>query len=291
MQEGKVEFLRHHVPKLDAPQRIADYARGVFLQFPTKTAIKKALKKSLVKVNDEFADTATWIQGGETISIQLPEPSNDSKRLKLDLEVLFEDDHLAIINKPAGVQVSGNRLVTIANALPQNLQPSAAPDACSPWPIHRLDYGTTGVLVVGKTGRSIRDLSEQFQKKKVQKTYYAIAIGRMPNSGSIDFPIDDKQAFTSYKVEKAIPSPRFDQLNLVKLHPETGRRHQIRKHLAEIGHPILGDKDYGLEGLILTGKGIYLHAFQIEFTHPDTDQKVRFTSALPKKYWKIFPTT
>lgn len=289
MQKEKAQVLSHQVPKLYASQRIADYARGLFLPYPTKTAIKKALKKKLVRVNNELADTATWIRGGETISIEIPEPDNRSTSLKLDLEVVFQDEYLAIINKPAGIQVSGNRFVTIANALPQNLKASAELDACTPWPIHRLDYGTTGILVVGKTGRSIRDLSEQFEKKRVQKTYYAIAIGQMPISGFMDAPIDEKEAFTSYEVEETVSSKRFDQLNLVKLHPETGRRHQIRKHLAEIGCPVLGDKDYGKEGLILNGKGIYLHANGIEFRHPSTSEIMNFTVPLPQKYLKIFP--
>jgi len=282
-------LISHQVPPLKKKQRIDDYAKNIFFQYPTKTSIKKALKKNLLRVNGDRATTATWINGGEIITVQLPEIQSLKTKLELDLEVIFEDDHLAIINKPAGVQVSGNRLVTIANALPQNLRPSTEEDACLTWPVHRLDYGTTGVLVVGKTAHSIRSLNKQFQEQEVKKTYYAAAIGKMPLKGTIDSVIDGKTAITHFEVHKTVSSKRFDQLNLVMLHPETGRRHQIRKHLAELGNPILGDKDYYKDGLILNGKGIYLHAFEIQLKHPHSDQLSKWHSPLPKKYLKIFP--
>ncbi|WP_420387580.1 RluA family pseudouridine synthase [Roseivirga sp.] len=280
----------HKVPHQEKAQRIADYAKGIFLQYPTKTSIKKALKQKLIWVNNEVATTATWIKGGETIRIKLPESRTDSSGLKLNLSIIYEDDFLAIINKPAGVLVSGNRFVTIANALPQNLKPSQQNDTCIPWPVHRLDYGTTGVLVVAKTAESLRHLSEQFQNKQVKKTYYAICTGLMPEQQQIETSIDNKEAFTSYQVEQAVPSVRFQQLNLVRLHPSTGRRHQLRKHLAGIGHPILGDQDYGVKGEILIGKGIYLHAASIQLVHPHSKQKLVFNSPLPKKFSKIFPS-
>lgn len=283
---SKNTFIIHHVPEQVEPERLADYAKGIFPQYPSKTAIKKLIKRSELWVNEHLGTTATYIKGGEIIKVAIPQAK--ATTLKLKLEVLHEDDHLAIINKPAGLLVSGNRLVTLANALPQNLQSSPCQDACTPWPVHRLDYGTTGVLVVGKTSQAIRLVSEQFQSQQVKKLYYAICIGEMPAEGRIEKSIDDKTALTNFKVLDHVHSERFQKLNLVQLKPDTGRRHQLRKHLSALGNPILGDRDYGFEGLILKGKGIYLHAFSISFLHPHFQHQVEFSAALPKKYGKIF---
>lgn len=206
----------------------------------------------------------------------------------MTLEVIFEDDTLAVINKPAGILVSGNKFMTVANALRQNLKISSETDAVKPQPVHRLDYGTTGVLLVGKTISGIRELNRLFLDKKIEKTYFAIAIGKMNKQGIITSNIDAKSAFTEYKVLQSVDSRRFGQLNLVCLKPQTGRRHQIRKHLAAIGHPILGDKDYGIDGLILKGKGIYLHAYSVEFRHPKNKEEMKLVVELPSKYSRVF---
>ncbi len=98
-----------------------------------------------------------------------------------------------------------------------------------------------------------------------------------------------KASVSYYEVEQTIVSDRFEFLNLVKLQPKTGRRHQLRKHLASIGNPILGDADYGKEGLIHKGKGLYLHAYSLQFVHPVTQANVEVKSKLPKKFFKLFP--
>ncbi len=213
-----------------------------------------------------------------------------SKTPKLALEVLFEDDYLAVVNKPAGILVSGNKFVTVANGLSQNLTYSNQADACQPYPIHRLDYGTTGSLLVGKTTKSIRSLSQLFADKLIQKEYYAITIGAMQQlSGTIETQEELKVLTSSFEVIESVESERFEMLNLVRLRPITGRRHQLRKHMAHIGHPILGDQDYGKEGLILNGKGMYLHAFSIRLTHPIIQKELDICAPIPKKFKKIFP--
>lgn len=254
----------------------------------TKSALKKVLKKGSVTVNNSVASTATLISGGETICLSIPENTEPKKKLVFPLKVLFEDDYIAVIHKPAGILVSGNSFKTIANALPQNIQPSILSDATVPQPVHRLDYATTGVLLVGKTSNSIRILNNLFANKQVSKTYYSITIGQMNASGIIDTNIDDKKSLTEYKVIESVTSERFDYLNLVKLNPKTGRRHQLRKHLASIGNPILGDKDYGIEGLVLKGKGLYLHAYSLEFEHPFTKNKLKVIGELSERFKKIF---
>ena len=271
--------------------RIQEYGIGIFQGAFTKSALKKALKKGYVTVDDTIASTATYIHGGELITLHMPTANQPSKKLVLKLKVLFEDEHLAIIDKPPGILVSGNSFMTVANALPQNVQQSDQIDATRPWPVHRLDYPTTGVLLVGKTSSSIRLLSKLFEHKEIEKTYYAITIGESHlASGLITTDIDGRQSESHYEVLRTVSSKRFQSLNLVKLKPSTGRRHQLRKHLASIGNPILGDKDYGIEGLILVGKGVYLHAQSLRFRHPISKEEFVVSSPLPNKYVKIFPT-
>ena len=193
-----------------------------------------------------------------------------------------------MILKPAGILVSGNSFKTITNALAQNIQPSTLTDATKPQPVHRLDYATTGVLLVGKTSSSIRALNSMFKDKQVEKTYYAVTIGEMSDQGKITSEIDGKKSQSDYELVEAVSSKRFGKLNLVKLKPQTGRRHQLRKHLSSLDNPILGDAAYGIENLILKGKGLYLHAHSLSFIHPFTKKLVYLKVQLPNRFKKIF---
>lgn len=279
----------HTVPPLQNPTRLSDYAGGKFLLIPSRKGMKKAIDKGWVTVDGSIASTATLLSGGETIVIKIP---LESKRphLELPLEVLYEDDFLAVVNKPAGIEVSGNRKRTVENALPFNLKTSKQQDAL-PFPeaIHRLDHPTTGVLLIGKTRNAVSNLNELFASGEISKRYAAVTIGQMPLEGKLDLSIDGKDALTEYWVIEWVASDRFSQLNLVDVVLHTGRRHQIRKHFAHIGNPILGDQLYGLDGLILKGKGLYLHARSLSFKHPFTDKQLTVESALPKKFGKLFP--
>ena len=285
-----LKIIETHIAlHLEKPIRFQEYGMGIFKTIPTKSGIKKAIKKHLILIDDNPATTATFISGGE--KIVLLEGNNQQKfnNLKLDLDVVFEDDFLAVIYKPAGIVVSGNKFVTIANALTQNLQKSKQLDAVKPQPIHRLDYPTSGVLLVGKTSAAILKLSELFQNKEIQKTYYAISIGKMESIGFIHTPIDNKEAFTAFKIISSVKSERFKYLNLLELFPKTGRKHQLRKHLLSLENPILGDKEYYLEDKILNGKGLYLHAASLEFVHPFTNAYLKIQKEVPNKFTSIFP--
>lgn len=282
------ESQTHTVPQIPTPIRLQEYGVGIFDAALTKSALKKALKKNLIMVNGDVGTTATMIRGGESINISIPEKVIPKKQLIFPLEVVFEDDYLAVIHKPAGILVSGNGFKTIANALPQNLQPSSLADVTKPQPVHRLDFATTGLLLVGKTSSSIRALNQMFEDKKVAKAYYAVAIGEMNDDGEIASEIDGKSSRSYYQRLEMVTSERFGHLNLLKMNLDTGRRHQLRKHLASIGNPILGDKDYGVEGLILNGKGLYLHAYSLDFNHPFTNEAISFKDDLPQRFKKIF---
>lgn len=279
----------HIVPKLENSIRFQEYAVGIFKIIPTKSGIKKAIKRKLIFINGNLASTSKYISGNEKIELFQPKDTTTFKKLELDIEVLFEDDYLAIVFKPSGILVSGNKFVTIANGLSKNLIKSTQYDAVKPQPVHRLDYPTSGVLLIGKTRSSINTLSKIFKNKEIKKTYFAITIGKMDAKGILNFNIDTKNATTEYEVLKSEPSKRFEYLNLVKLKPKTGRKHQLRKHLYTISNPILGDKEYYLKNSILKGKGMYLYAYSLDFRHPITEEKIIVCKELPKKFKKIFP--
>jgi 23S rRNA pseudouridine1911/1915/1917 synthase len=268
--------------------RLQEYGVGVFNAALTKSALKKALKKKYITVNDVVATSATFIHGGESIRLSVLEESSPKKKLIFQLEVIFEDDYLAVIHKPAGVLVSGNSFKSIANALAQNVKESTLFDATPPQPVHRLDFATTGILLVGKTSSSIRALNNIFENRAIKKTYYAVTIGDMSDRGEITSEVDGKKSQSNYILCESVASERFGMLNLVQLEPQTGRRHQLRKHLSNIGNPILGDATYGIEHLILKGKGLYLHAYSLEFTHPFTNEEVYLKDELPQRFKKIF---
>ena len=198
---------------------------------------------------------------------------------------------MAIINKPAGILVSGNSFATIYNALPLHITKSTQPDAIRSKPVHRLDYPTSGLLLIGKTNQSVSALHRLFEERKIKKVYHAITIGTLADSGLISTPIDSKQAVTQYNILRSVASDRFGCLNLVQLRPKTGRKHQLRKHLFNNGSPILGDRTYFQDNLLLTGHGLYLHASSLEFKHPITNVLISVTQALPKKFNTIFSST
>lgn len=276
------------MPKLHSPIRLQEYGVGIFSAVSTKSALKKALKKQYIKVNNTIATSATYINGGEHINLFIPKEVKPKKELLFQLKVLFEDNYLAVIHKPAGILVSGNSFKTISNALSQNIKRSSLPDMTRPQPVHRLDFATTGIILVGKTSRSIRALNKLFDTKEISKTYYAITIGDMNYKGEITSEVDGKISQSNYTLCESVVSQRFGKLNLLQLEPLTGRRHQLRKHLSSIGNPILGDKEYGIENLILNGKGLYLHAYSLKFIHPFTNEKIHIKDELPQKFKKIF---
>ncbi len=286
---NKLEKIETHTAvQQESPVRLSDYTPGIFASISSKKGMKKAISKGLVKVNGQVAFTSKYINGGEVIELYKEAIDASLPILELDLQVLYEDNQLAIIHKPSGIVVSGNKLKTIANALPHVLKESEAPDALSrPQPAHRLDYPTSGVLLIGKTSGTLTALNKLFETKSIEKKYLAITIGKMKTSGEIKSEIKGKKAETIFQVLKEIPSPKFKYLNYVELNPSTGRRHQLRIHMAELGNPILGDQTYGLNGKTSQGKGLYLHASEIAFVHPETGESLHIKAELPQKFERL----
>jgi 23S rRNA pseudouridine1911/1915/1917 synthase len=289
MINSKTQLIESfQVPELKERVRLSDLSFEFFRTLSSRKAVKNAVKQGLIYINGNRGYTADYIQGGELIEVLESNKVSTKKSIDLKIEVLYEDDYLAIVNKPAGIEVSGNKKWTLEHALSGNLKQSSQEDATNPQPIHRLDYPTSGALLVGKTRSVIIQLNKLFEERKIQKIYHAICIGKMEQKGLIETDIDDKPSKSEYEVLETVVSPRFEFLNLVKLSPNTGRRHQLRKHMASIGNPILGDLLYGKKSLMLKGKGLYLHASSLEFVHPIFEKRMSIDVKLPKKFVKIF---
>lgn len=275
----------HQIIHLKQPTRLSDYLVGVFDELPTPSSIKKALKRQQIKVNNQHQTSGYWVQVNDIISFK-PPSLIPRKILELKLPILYEDDYLAVIHKPPGISVSGNQFYTIQNALPFNLKISTQADAIRPLPVHRLDNPTSGLLIIAKTKNTRIQLGDLFLRKLISKTYHALVIGKIKQNGQINLPINDKESLTEFQLIKTVPSLKSKHLSLVSLTPKTGRTHQLRIHLASIGHPILGDKIYGIEGLILKQKGLFLCATSLAFTHPVLDNPINVSIPPPNKFLK-----
>ncbi|GHC63594.1 RluA family pseudouridine synthase [Ulvibacter litoralis] len=279
----------HTVPNQEAPVRFQEYGISIFTSVTTKSGLKKLIKKQVITIDTVPATTATYIKGGETICLFEAETPLKASNLVFPLEVCYEDEHLAIINKPAGILVSGNKHKTIVNALPSNLSKSNEVDALShPKPVHRLDFPTSGLLLIAKTNTALVALNKLFEEKQISKIYHAITTGALPKEGTIETPIADKASHTRYKVLDTKTLANDTLLNLVALYPSTGRRHQLRIHVASLGSPILGDATYNLKEQELKGRGLYLQATSLQFTHPITSEEVTISIGLHKKFQKLF---
>lgn len=280
-----VVLQSHIVPHAVANIRLSDYAVGIFPQIPSKKGLKKAIKQGAIYINGQKAATGTWVKTGQKIDLVFVD-KKPPKIYQLNLPIVFEDTHFAIIVKPAGIVVSGNQFRTIQNALLHNLTPSNQTDALQlPRPVHRLDHATSGLLLIAKTATAIRQLSQQFEQKMIQKRYQAIVIGKpITLKGKIEKAIDGKIALTQYEVLQTVPSLKTNFLSLLNLYPLTGRTHQLRIHLANLGHPILGDKLYHGEQPLLQGKGLFLCAVELSFLHPIHKKDMRFCIESPPKF-------
>ena len=280
-----MKILQSHIVPPETPtERISEYARKIFPNIPSRKGIKKAILRHEILLDGKPVETGRWVQPGNQIDwvdLELKEP----KILPLKLEVVYEDEHFAAINKPAGIIVSGNQFRTVENALLYNISKSDEIDALrKPRAVHRLDSPTSGLLLVAKTAFAHLNLSQQFEAKAISKKYQAIVIGDINMEGVLENPINGKPSFTHFKKIKTVPSLKNEWLSLVDLFPKTGRTHQLRIHLSNFGFPILGDALYGKEGLILKHKGLFLCAVELNFSHPKTGEKVKVKINVPQKY-------
>ncbi len=251
---------------------------------PSRAGVKKAIKRGEILIDGSPAETGRLMRNGmvvELIDGTLP----STRRFIVDLPVLFEDEFVAVIQKPAGIPVSGNLFKTVQNGLAGNVKPSSEPDALPvPRPVHRLDALTTGILVIAKTTKARIEMGRLFEERLVKKTYQAVVIGETPESGEMDFPIEEKESHSSFEKLGTTPSLKSGTLTLLKLKPHTGRTHQLRIHCALSGFPIAGDTVHGDPDNTILHKGLFLCATEISFPHPITDETVSVAIDLPKKF-------
>lgn len=287
----------HLIPDGIESMRIDRYLPGVWPQIPTRSSALKAGKRGLLLLDGQKVEPSRFIRGGQEIAL-LEDPQTIPPTFNFPIPILYEDEEMALIHKPPGLPVSGNRHKTVEHALPANLTPSTAPDALRwPRPVHRLDVRTQGVLVVAKTASAIAFLSKEFEERRVQKTYEAVVLGALEGEGTIDTPIEGRPSKSRYQALQTVKSLHVDALTWVRLWPETGRTHQLRIHLSQLGHPILGDDLHTHAGPILRGNGLFLAAVALAIRHPDgqiieakidTPQKFHTHMAREARRWTKF---
>ncbi|HEP1183163.1 TPA: RluA family pseudouridine synthase [Streptococcus pyogenes] len=259
------------------------------------------IKQGLVLVNGQQKKAKYTVQAGDVICFELPkEEVLEYQAQNIPLDIIYEDDALAIINKPQGMVVhpsAGHPSGTMVNALMYHIKDlSSINGVVRPGIVHRIDKDTSGLLMVAKTDAAHQALAEELKAKKSFRKYLAIVHGNLPNDrGMIEAPIgrsekDRKKQAVTAKGKEAVTRftvlERFGDYSLVELQLETGRTHQIRVHMAYIGHPVAGDPLYGPRKT-LSGHGQFLHAKTLGLTHPMTGKEMIFTVEAPEIFQKV----
>jgi 23S rRNA pseudouridine1911/1915/1917 synthase len=293
----------------------------------SRSRIQKMIDLGDVLVNEKQVKSSYKVQTDDTIEVELTElPAEVFEPEDMPLEIIYEDESLAVINKPAGMVVhpgAGVHSGTLANALAykfkindEELKNIAGQDEQSKIQnlkskigiVHRLDKDTSGLIVVAKDERTHEALSEQFHDRTVYKRYLALVHGEIEqNSGTIDAPIarekhnrtkmsiraHGRNALSLWKVKE-----RFEKFTLIEVQIKTGRTHQIRVHLAHINHPVVGDETYNagrdktvanlkVRQAIQNLNRFFLHAESLRFTHPRTNEKMSFRAPLPEELTEL----
>ena len=281
---ARMLILDSHLAKEVKPDniRFSDYAVGIFQGLPSRKSVKKAIKAGALLLNGEQVESGRHVKAGDRIE-WLDLPREQRSVYPMLLKVIYEDDDLAIIHKPAGIPVNGNSFRNIDNALPYNLQMPATEQGMV-LPVHRLDQATSGLLVVGKNRKAVIHLANQFAEGKIRKVYHALVDGLCAQTGAMHVRIDGKKSESQYESLEQIHTIHGNGLSLLRVFPKTGRKHQIRIHLAKSGHPILGDDLYNAAGKTYKGKGLFLAATGLDLVHPRTQEKMHFEIPVPNKF-------
>lgn len=265
----------------------------------------KLIKEGNVSVEGRVVTKpGTLIDPSFSIDVNFPEPEKlDVEPEDIPLDIIYEDDDIIIVNKPKGMVVhpaEGHYSGTLVNALLWHCRDSLSGinGVLRPGIVHRIDMNTTGSLIVCKNDRAHIKIADQLKVHSINRVYLGIVHGNIKeDQGTVDFPIgrskndrkkmapdpNGRPAITHYKVLK-----RLNGFTYMAFKLETGRTHQIRVHMASIGHPLLGDEVYGPRKCPVKGlQGQTLHAYKIGFIHPGTGQYVEFTAPLPEYFEKL----
>ena len=270
----------------------------------TRSRAAKLIEDGCVFVNGKAAAKNVKLQSGDEVVLNLPDPvSYDITPEEIALDIVYEDDDLLVVNKPKGMVVhpaAGNYDGTLVNALMHHCGDSLSGinGVMRPGIVHRIDKNTSGLLMVAKNDAAHNGLAAQIKEHSFTREYEAVVYGNIKNdSGTIDAPIGrhpvkrkqmavidkgSKHAVTHFTVLQ-----RYGGFTHVRLRLETGRTHQIRVHMAYIGHPVAGDDVYGPKKVITSLSGQCLHAKKVGFVHPITNKYLEFESELPEYFVKF----
>lgn len=270
----------------------------------TRSRAAKLIEDGCVLVNSKVAAKNLKLKTGDKVVLKLPDPvSYDVKAEEIPLDIVYEDNDLLVVNKPKGMVVhpaNGNLEGTLVNALMHHCGASLSGinGVMRPGIVHRIDKNTSGLLMVAKNDTAHNGLAAQIKEHSFTREYEAVVYGNLKDDeGIIDAPIgrhpvkrkqmavtdrNSKNAVTHYKVIE-----RFGNFTHIRLRLETGRTHQIRVHMAYIGHAVAGDDVYGPKKVITSLNGQCLHAKKVGFVHPITNKYLEFESDLPNYFTKF----
>jgi 23S rRNA pseudouridine1911/1915/1917 synthase len=268
----------------------------------SRSYLQNLIEDGYVKVNKNLKKSNYKLKTGDKIDILIPDPIGLNVEAEdIPIDIIYEDSDVIVINKPQNMVVhpaAGIYNGTLVNALLSHCKDlSGINGVARPGIVHRIDKDTSGILVVAKNDNAHNKLSEQFKDHSMTRSYIALVEGVLKrDEGTVDEPLgrhpverikiavirDGRRAVTHYKVLE-----RFNSNTLVECILETGRTHQIRVHMAHIGHPLVGDPVYGYKKQRFNLKGQMLHAKKLGFIHPTTSQYVEFQSDLPDYFNKV----
>ena len=270
------------------------------LEDMSRVTVQRLLSNGKILVNHKIVKSSYKVQEGDKIQIEEEIPVEISlKAQNIPLEVIYEDKDIIVVNNPKGMVVhpaNGNPDGTLVNAIMAMCKGSLSGigGEIRPGIVHRLDKDTSGIIVVAKNDKAHINLSEQIKEHRVKKTYIALVRGIVKeNEATINMPIgrsekDRKKMAVTKKGKEAITHfrvlERYDKYTLLQVNIETGRTHQIRVHLSQIGYPIVGDEVYSNGKNEWNIKGQCLHAKSLEFTHPITGEKMYLEARLPEYF-------
>lgn len=261
----------------------------------SRSQANDAIKNGRILVNGQAKKAKYTVQVDDLISYELPEEEVlEYQAENIPLDIVYQDDDVAVVNKPQGMVVhpsAGHSSGTLVNALMYHIKDlSSINGVVRPGIVHRIDKDTSGLLMIAKNDKAHNALAAELKDKKSLRKYLAIVHGNLPNDrGVIEVPIgrsdkDRKKQAVTAKGKPALTRfqvlERFGDYTLVELTLETGRTHQIRVHMAYIGHPVAGDPLYGPRKT-LKGHGQFLHAQTLGFTHPKTGETMTFSAPVP----------
>ena len=269
----------------------------------SRTMIQKLIEEGNILVNGKSKKISYKVQIGDEIELNIPEAKEiELKAENIPVEVVYEDNDIIVVNKPKGMVVhpaNGNPDGTLVNAIMAMCKDSLSGigGEIRPGIVHRLDKDTSGLLIVAKNDKAHINMSEQIKNREVKKIYIALVRGVVSeNEATINMPIgrstkdrkkmavrkDGKEAVTHFKVLK-----RYKKYTLLEVKIDTGRTHQIRVHMAEIGHPVVGDMVYSNGKNEFGVEGQMLHAKSLDFKHPITGKQMHLEAELPEYFEKV----